>query len=171
MPSSLLTIPNARSRLSEAMGQYNTASVLVIDRVMGGRPLRAADDTYIRLVELLRTIDGMRYTLRAVWSVMDGERAEVVAMAKALRSATYLALISIVPEEAAYWSEENQTRISLEASELTLDKRSDIIRETLEFESRPPEDPDAYAASQEELALWDSVVGDGIWTSSTCRLV
>ena len=135
MPSSIHTVPDARLRLSEAMGQYNTASALVIDRLMGGGPLRAADDTYIRL------------------------------------SATYLALISIVPEEGAYWSEENQTRISLEASDLTPDERSDIIRETLVFESRPAEDPEAYAASQEELALWDSVVGDGIWASSICRLV
>ena len=162
MSSSLLTVPDARSRLSEAMGQYNTASALVIDRVMGGGPLRATDDTYIRLVELLRAVDGMRHTFRAEWLAEGSEWADVIVMATALRSATYLALISIVPEEGAYWSEENQTRISLEASELTSDERSDIIRQTLEFESRPAEDPEAYTASQEELALWDSVVGDGI---------
>jgi len=144
------------------MGEYNTASALVIDRAMGGGPLRAADDTYIRLVELLRAADGMRRTFRAEWLEEGGEWAEIIVMAKALRSATYLALINIVPEEGAYWSEENQARISLEASQLTPDERSDIIRETLEFESRPAEDPEAYAASREDLALWDSVVGDGI---------
>lgn len=160
MVNATLTLPEARTQVSEAIHRFNTLAAAFIEPIARGKFPSEEDTTFVELVKLLREVDRLLDTIRerGVNHMIGWD--EPCQMAQALRYATFLALRQAKPEHAWYWAEERQRRIRQTDSLLTPSTREEA-RAGIER---------AYAALtdeerrdiQEENSAFDGVLADGL---------
>ncbi len=95
-----------------------------------------------------------------------GEKTREVTMLRVLtetlRRTAFLLMQEVDPDQAWYWTPENQARIREADQLLTPELRAQILAEAAADYAALEQDPVALAEIHAEDALWDTTVGDGL---------
>jgi hypothetical protein len=154
-----LTLPEARAELSGAARRVNALSSVISDRVLRADFPTDTDGTYLSATRLLQSIDQVLAVIQTVENPAVEEWADLIVMAKALRSATYLILVNARPDQAGYWTAEHQAHIRAADRELTPERRQRILADI--HTAYAALDPRDQAALEKEDRLYEGALADG----------
>lgn len=108
---------------------------------------------------LLRHADDLLAHLPAT----DGETREATTLrvlTQTVRTTAFLLVQEIAPEQAWYWTTENQARTRAADQLLTPELRAEIVAEAAAEYAALAQDPVALAEYRAETAAWETTVGD-----------
>ena len=121
----------------------------------------SADHGLDLAVSLIRRADDLLAHLPAADEVTR-EETTLRVLTQTLRVTAFLLVQEIDPEQAWYWTAENQARIHAGDNLLTPDLRAEVLAEAAADYAALEQDPIALAEYRAENAAWETTVGDGI---------
>jgi hypothetical protein len=146
------SLPEARERVEELQGIFAATQ---------GQDL--SDDQVIDIAATLirRTDDLLAHLPHGKDEETQGGTLPRM-LTQTLRMAAFLLMQEVDPDQAWYWTPENQARIREVDVLLTAELRAEVLAEATADYTALAHDPVALAAVQAEDALWDATVGDGL---------
>jgi hypothetical protein len=161
-----LSLPEAQSNLTVAAEQFIAEAeyLLSLHRLeLAAGAYQQAITSYARVSgAYIRACDQLLDVIKRYRNPLPAEVATQVPIVRAGRMAAYMELQELVPNEAAYWTVENQTRIQQADRRLTREIRAQALSEIAEAYAVVRADNAESAEFDAERATWNDTLMDGL---------
>jgi hypothetical protein len=152
MATPAYSLPEAQERVEQLQDIVATS----------GRQELAGEQVIDIAATLIRRADDLLAHLPAGTGEETREVTVLRVLTQTLRMTAFLLMQEVDPDQAWYWTPENQARIREADQLLTPELRAEVLAEAAADYAALEQDPGALAAIQAEDALWETTVGDGL---------